>query len=83
MFIATFKDLEDGFMKRIATLPEDEQKRVKGVFDNRENAYAENARNRKEEDLRKSREASRAQALRNAEKKQNNKVSDTGRSRMR
>lgn len=80
---ATYKDLEDGFMKRIAKLPEDEQKRVKGVFDNRENAYAENARKLKEEDLRKSREASRAQAVRNAEKKQNDKVSDTGRSRMR
>lgn len=80
---ATYQDLEDGFMKRIATLPEDERKRVKGVFDNREKVYAESARKRKEEALRKNREASKAQALRNAEKKQNNKVSDTGRSRMR
>lgn len=80
---ATYQDLEDGFMKRIATLPEDERKRVKAVFDNREKAYAEGVRERKEETLRKNREASKAQALRNAEKKQNNKVSDTGRSRMR
>ena len=80
---ATYEDLEAGFMKRIATLPENERKRVKGVFDDREERIAENMRKRREEELRKSREASKAQALRNAEKKQNNKVSDTGRSRMR